>query len=303
MNFVKLDIDFTVLFRPAATTSKRIVSRWSRKYHYLEELYSDAKRINVRRSFLLFFFYERNSILFCLIQYDSLYLLAQISKKLTFTEEKQLVVVLEKLVGDFMHPLYEDQSDIKLMLLETEIDMENKENTDAEHIYRDLFLWCILTYRLDMAKIFLGQLQTRICSALIAAKILKSLSTYAPDHVAKDILYSRADEFETHAIEFVRCAYMNDKHQACELIMRCTTIYGGVTCLQMAVTADCKRFLHEDACQALLTNIWYDKVDPVREQNLLVVNILTLGIAQIFLSVYQKYCSKYSGIKPESYVS
>lgn len=56
MNFVKLDIDFTVLFRPAATTSTRIVHRWSRKYHYLQELYSDAKRINVRRSLL---FYER----------------------------------------------------------------------------------------------------------------------------------------------------------------------------------------------------------------------------------------------------
>ncbi|CAF1081158.1 unnamed protein product [Adineta ricciae] len=280
MNFVKLDIDFTVLFPPATTTSKRIVSRWSRKYHYLEEMYSDAKRIN----------------------YDPLYLLDQISKKLTFTEEKHLVIVLEKLVGDFMRPLYDGQPDIELVLLGTEIDMENKDNTDAEHIYRDLFLWCILTYRLDMAKIFLGQLKTRICSALIAAKILKSLSAYAPDYVAKDTLYSRADEFEIHAIEFVRHAYMNDKHQACELIMRCTKIYGGVTCLQMAVTADCKRFLHEDACQALLTNIWYDKVDPVREQNILVINILTFGIAQIFLSIYQKHFSKYSGIKPESYM-
>lgn len=202
-----------------------------------------------------------------------------------------------------MRPLYEYHSDIELVSLGTEIDMESKENNDAEYIYRDLFLWCVLTYRLDMAKIFLSQLKTRICSSLIAAKILKSLAAYAPDHVAKDTLHSRADEFETHAIEFVRCAYMNDKHQACELIMRCTKIYGGVTCLQMAVTADCKRFLHEDACQALLTNIWYDKVDPVREQNLLVINILTFGIAQIFLSFYQKYFAKYSGIKPESYVS
>jgi hypothetical protein len=196
-----------------------------------------------------------------------MYLLDQISTKLNFTEEKHLVVVLTKLVGDFMHPLYE------------ETDMEDR---DAEYIYRDLFLWCVLTYRLDMAKIFLSQMKTRICSALIASKILKSLAIYAPDHIAKETLYSKAGDFETHAIEFVRCAYYNDKYQACELIMRRVELYGGVTCLQIAMAADDKKFLNEDACQALLTNIWYDKVDPVREQRRLVINILTLGIFQLF---------------------
>ncbi|CAF4167856.1 unnamed protein product [Adineta steineri] len=192
MNFMKLDIDFTVLFRPPDTPSTKVGPHWSHKYHYLQELYSDTKR-------------------------------------------------------DFMLPLYETQLDIKLLLLGTE--------GNAEHMYRDLFLWCILTYRPDMAKIFLSQLKTRICSALIASKILKSLAAYAPDQVAKDTLFAKANDFETHAIEFVRCAYFNDKHKACELIMRCTNHYGGVTCLQMAIVADNKRFLHEDACQALLTNI------------------------------------------------
>ncbi|CAF4172624.1 unnamed protein product, partial [Adineta steineri] len=191
-----------------------------------------------------------------------------------------LVIVLQKLVGDFMLPLYDTQSDNELLLLGTE--------EDAEHIYRDLFLWCILTYRLDMAKIFLSQLKTRICSALIASKILKSLAAYAPDQDAKDTLFAKANDFETHAIEFVRCAYFNDKHKACELIMRCTNLYGGVTCLQMAIAADNKRFVHEDACQALLTNIWYDRVDPVQEQKRLVVNILTFGIFQFFISIYLK---------------
>jgi transient receptor potential cation channel subfamily M protein 3 len=188
-----------------------------------------------------------------------------------------------------MRPLYEDQQ-------------ETEGNTDAEYIYRDLFLWCILTYRLDMAKIFLSQLKTRICSALIASKILKSLADYAPDQVAKDTLYSKADDFETHAVKFIQYAYINDKHQACELIMRSTNLYGGVTCLQMAIAADDKKFLHEDACQALLTNIWYDKVDPVRERNRLVINILTFGISQLFISIYQKYFSKCSSVKPENHV-
>ncbi|CAF1146199.1 unnamed protein product [Adineta steineri] len=193
-------------------------------------------------------------------------------------EEKDLVIVLQKLVGDFMLSLYDTQSDNELLSLETE--------GDAEHIYRDLFLWCILTYRRDMAKIFLSQLKTRICSALIASKILKSLAAYAPDQVAKDTLFAKANDFETYAIEFVRCAYINGRHKTCELIMRCTNLYGGVTCLQMAIAADNKRFLHEDACQALLTNIWYDRIDHVQERKRLVVNILTFGISQFFISIY-----------------
>jgi hypothetical protein len=234
----------------------------------------------------------QNICFFFFIKGDPLYLLDQISAQLTFTQEKHLVVVLKELVGDIMHPFYEDQSKLASTLLKLRGDTD-LEKIDAEYIYRDLFLWCVLTYRLDMAKIFLSRMKTRICSALIASKILKSLAAYAPDQAAKDTLYTKADDFETHAIEFVRCSYCYDKHQACELIMRRLDLYGGVTCLQMAIAADNKKFLHEDACQALLTNIWYDKVDPVRERNRLVINILTMGIAQLFISIYQKRFSKY----------
>ncbi|CAF0997725.1 unnamed protein product [Adineta steineri] len=110
-----------------------------------------------------------------------------------------------------------------------------------------------------MAKIILGQMKTRICSALVASKILKSLTRYAPDHDSKDQLCSEADIFESYAIEFVRCSYSYNKQKACELIMRRVDVYKGVTCLQMAMAADTKKFLYEDACQALLTNIWFDK--------------------------------------------
>ena len=200
-----------------------------------------------------------------------------------------------------MHPLYEDQSHLRSTSLKTD-EETNSESPDAEYIYRDLFLWCVLTYRLDMAKIFLGQMKTRICSALIASKILKSLAKYAPDQDSKDTLHSKAGDFETHAIEFVRCAYFKDKYQACELIMRRVELYGGATCLQMAIAADDKKFLHEDACQALLTNIWHDKVDPSRKQHHLVINILTLGIFQVFMSIYQKYHPTYSRMKQKIHV-
>ena len=301
MNFVKLDIDFMILFGPNRTPSARVVPLWSPKYQYLQELYSDEKRKNVRPILLpLNMNFESRYKSF--LQNDPLYLLDQISTGLTYTEEKHLSIVLEKLVGDFMRPFYKDRSQLKLTSMKTEEEDTDEENADPEYIFRDLFLWCVLTYRLDMAEIFLSQMRTRICSALIASKILKSLATYAPDQAAKDTLYSKASYFETHAIEFVRCAYANDKHQACELIMRRIDLYGGVTCLQMAMAADNKRFLYEDACQALLTNIWYDKLDPVRERNRLAINMLTMGISQIFLSIYDKSFSNRSQMKQKGHV-
>lgn len=215
--------------------------------------------------------------------------------------------MLEKLVGDFMDPFYDDDNKHISKRVHPDRNSKNNQiyvtNIGAEYIYRDLFLWCVLTYRLDMAKIFLTKMKTRICSSLIASKILKSLANYAPDQAAKETLSSNANEFETYAIGFVRCSYLYDKHKACELIMRRVDLYGSMTCLQMAIVADDKKFLYEDACQALLTNIWYDKIDPFREQGRLFVNIITLGISQFFISIYEKRTSKGSGKTSITHVS
>ncbi|CAF3523516.1 unnamed protein product [Rotaria socialis] len=271
-NFVKLDIDITVLLGPDKYASRIINNSWSQNHQYLKELYSEARRKNR----------------------DPLYLLDQITRKLNIKEEKHLSTVLKILVGDFMDPLYGNRTkNVESAISKTDGNA-NIETLDAEHIYRDLFLWCILTYRLEMAKIFLSQMKTRICSALVASKILKSFVPYAPDKVLKEILFSKAADFEMYAIEFVRCSYFYDKYQTCELIMRRVDLYGGTTCLQMAIAADNKKFIHEDACQALLTNIWYDKLDPGREKTRLLLNILTFGIWEIFATLYEKHFSKSS---------
>jgi hypothetical protein len=174
--------------------------------------------------------------------------------------------------------------------------------TPDEYIFRDLFLWCVLTHRLDMAKLFLGQMKTRLCSALMASKILKSFTRYAPDHDSEGKLNSEADDFEIYAIECIRCSYLYDREQACELIMRRIDLYGGITCLQMAIAANDRKFLYEDACDALLTNIWFDKDNPTQERTHLVVNLVTMGISQFFISIYEKYYDKKSPNKSETSV-
>ncbi|CAM4978058.1 unnamed protein product [Rotaria socialis] len=281
-NFVKLDVDITHLFgfaenslKGAANTStaeffnKNI---WSGRHHYLKDLYSEKIRNNR----------------------DPLCFLDQINSKLNF-EEEDLSIIIEKLVGDFMDPLYKNPSKCVLRKVHPE-NNSKEEKIDAEHIYRDLFLWCILTYRLDMAKIFLTQMNTRICSALIASKILKKLADYAPDQAAKKTLFSKADEFETYAIEFVRCSYLYDKHKACELIMRRVKLYGDTTCLQMAIAADNKKFLYEDACQALLKNICYymlfafdppsDDIPSIHWTEILTIITVTSMLVEEFRQIY-----------------
>lgn len=201
-----------------------------------------------------------------------------------------------------MNPLYEHQSKVGSSQVTPATQKTVIKKGDVECIYRDIFLWCVLTYRLATAKIILGQMKTRICSALVASKILKSLMEYAPDHESKDRLCDEARIFETYAIEFVRCSYSYDKQQACELIIRQVKLYGNVTCLQMAIAADNKKFLYEDACQALLTNIWFDKSDPVQDRTRLIINLLTMGISELVITTYEKLSSKRSTADQETNV-
>ncbi|CAF4043372.1 unnamed protein product, partial [Adineta steineri] len=266
-NCVKPEIHFIALFAPTVDSKNEDMGgSWKL---YLKDLYSEKMRKNT----------------------DPLYLLEKIDKIFNFKEETRLTHVLRKLVGDFMKPIYKPESSPgrNKVVGKNQVAAETPNSKiDSEYIYRDLFLWCVLTHRLDMAKLFLVQMKTRICSALIASKILKSLLKYAPDHDLQDKLNLEAEDFEMYAIECVRCSYFYDREQACELIMRRVNLYGEVTCLQMAIAADDKRFLNEDACNALLTNIWFDKIDPVQERNRLIADILTLGIAQFGFSFYDK---------------
>ena len=207
-------------------------------------------------------------------------------------KENDLNHILEMLVGDFMNPLYFIESDSTST---TEVTMAS---LDSEYIYRDLFLWSILTHRLEIANIVLGHMKNRICSALIASKILKALSYYAPDEESNTTLITEANQFEVHAIEFMQYAYDSNKELAYELIVREIPLYGSVTCLQMAIAAHNKKFLHQDASLAVLAKIWYDKVDTAQQRFGLFLHLLTFGIGQILTSILQQNTKT-----PSKYVS
>jgi hypothetical protein len=84
---------------------------------------------------------------------------------------------------------------------------EEAEKEVRELVYRDLFFWSVLTNRIEMSKVLISHMQTRICAALIASKILKSYGRFAFDNEAKDILSTQADQFEEYADESLKCCY------------------------------------------------------------------------------------------------
>jgi hypothetical protein len=178
----------------------------------------------------------------------------------------------------------------------------------GELVYRDLFLWSILTNRIEMSKVILSHMETRICATLIASKIFKSYLHFAYDNESKDVLRSQASQFEDYANECLKSCYNYDEDKACEIAIRRINIFGGVSCLQVilnsfendfiefpiqvAFDADDKNFVGQPCCDQLLDNIWYDKMEPfqstISDRIRLLFSICTLGLLAPVLVAFRK---------------
>ncbi|CAF4466447.1 unnamed protein product, partial [Didymodactylos carnosus] len=224
-------------------------------------------------------------------------------------------------IGDYMKPIYTNSNtltlvnrlksfcfykskihcDSQIQLLDLPYDdeypldndkdvLENSQNTTEilEYVYRDLFLWAILTNRVEIAKVIVSHMQNRICASLIASKVFKTFySIYAADNDSKETVKQLADNFESYACECLKCCYNYDEEKACEIAIRRIKLFGGVSCIQIAVDADNKEFVGQPCCDQLLTNIWYDKINPIQTQMKkklsVLFNILTFGLFAHFI--------------------
>ena len=241
--------------------------------------------------------------------------------------------VLRRLVGDYMKSIYTHSphdaigkfkvccrcsqggrvADSRAHLYrdydESEVpDPEEAEKEVRELVYRDLFFWAILTNRIQMSKVIMSFMQSRICAALIASKIMKSYQKLANDNELKDILLTRANEFEEYANQSLQRCYTADEDKGCEIAIRRIYLFGGVTCLQVnkesytrenkvccfqvAVDADDKQFVGQPCCDQLLNNVWYGKIDSSISSSLqwigMIISILTFGLTAPFLVPFRE---------------
>jgi hypothetical protein len=206
-------------------------------------------------------------------------------------------------VTDSRAHLYQDDDD------ESEVaDPDEAKKDRRQVVYRNLFFWAILTSRIQMCKVIMSFMQSRICAALIASKIMKSYQELANDNELKDTLLTRANEFEEYANQSLQRCYTADEDQACEIAIRRIYLFGGVTCLQVnkepykidnkifcfqvAVDADDKQFVGQPCCDQLLNNVWYGKIDSSISSFLqwigMIISILTFGLTAPFLVPFRE---------------
>ena len=75
-------------------------------------------------------------------------------------------------------------------------------------------------------------------------------------------------EFEGIAIGVLGECFTSDESKTKSLLVRCIPSYGHTTLLQLAVEADNKEFVGHQACQNLLNNIWWGKMDELETGDL-----------------------------------
>ena len=102
-----------------------------------------------------------------------------------------------------------------------------------DYSIRDLFLWSILTNRVDMAKVLLFHMKYRICPALIATKVFKQYHGKAAYDDLRDSYEQSAKYFEQYAVDCLDKCDDHDAGKACEIVLQRNELYGYVTCLQV----------------------------------------------------------------------
>ena len=118
---------------------------------------------------------------------------------------------------------------------------DEKKQMASDYIMRDLFLWSVLTNRVDMAKVFLSYMKYRICPSLIATTIFKKYAQKASHGELKDSYTKSVQYFEQYAINCLDKANDHDAAKACEIVLQQNELYGFVTCLQVIEKNDLEK--------------------------------------------------------------
>jgi hypothetical protein len=99
---------------------------------------------------------------------------------------------------------------------------------------RDLLYWCIFTNRIDMAKVLILHIRTRICAALSCAAVLRNHARKATTSDKRHLYGQQAEEFEIYATDCINACYSKSERRACELLIREEPLFGKITCMQVS---------------------------------------------------------------------
>ncbi|XP_030630919.1 transient receptor potential cation channel subfamily M member 4-like [Chanos chanos] len=124
-----------------------------------------------------------------------------------------------------------------------------------------LFIWAVLQNRSEMAVFFWEMAGESVLSALSGCRLLRELSRLETETETKLSMKELAQRFENLAHDVFGKCYQSSENRSFTLLIRKSPVWGGTTCLQMAVGADARLFFSHDGVQSLLSQIWWGDME------------------------------------------
>ncbi|KAK0156322.1 Transient receptor potential cation channel subfamily M member 5 [Merluccius polli] len=131
--------------------------------------------------------------------------------------------------------------------------------------WASLFIWAVLQNRSEMAVYFWEMASESVLMALSGCKILRELSKLESETESKVSMKELAQRFENLAHDVFSSCYQSSESRCFTLLIRKSPVWGGATCLQMAITADSRLFFSHDGVQTLLSQIWWGDMERSTE--------------------------------------
>ncbi|KAK3091760.1 hypothetical protein FSP39_022436 [Pinctada imbricata] len=121
-------------------------------------------------------------------------------------------------------------------------------DSNVENPFQHLFLWAVLMNRQDMANMCWKHCKDHIATVLVGHALLEAMVSQTNDLEERNVIRENAKCC-------VNVTAVDDKKTS-DLLMMPQASWDGLTCIDIAVYSDNKRFLSHTACQSLLNNIW-----------------------------------------------
>ncbi|XP_078660979.1 transient receptor potential cation channel subfamily M member-like 2 isoform X2 [Branchiostoma floridae x Branchiostoma belcheri] len=159
--------------------------------------------------------------------------------------------VIQSLMGEIYVPLYERNPER----------YGGDPKAVCEDPTRELFVFCVLLNRQEMARLFWEEGKEGVAAALVGSKLLKSMARELEnDTELSEEMLEHADKFEDLALGVLNECWGEDELRTQLLLVRELYLWGELTCLRIAISGNHLNFIAHSACQALLNNIWMGKL-------------------------------------------
>ncbi|CAF3876658.1 unnamed protein product, partial [Rotaria magnacalcarata] len=125
----------------------------------------------------------------------------------------------------------------------------------------DLFLWSIITTRHELAILFWSRVKNKVCIALFATLWYKHYSNEKGNEHQIDTrkkynrYYELTEQYENFASQIIKKAYEENPEISRDAIIQKIPSFGNTTLFEIAIVADARQFIAQQAVQDVIENI------------------------------------------------